>query len=417
MYKYFRPIFTAHSLTYLGTNVATSLISLLTIPILTHFLSPGQYGEMAIYLAISNGVLWCLELGLPIQRLYVRNHVAPERLSEDIGIFLGLYFISAIPILTLPFLFWETITAWAPIDPWLVMAALLNGCFLTYLTLSYGLWLISQCAFRYALFKVCVSILNLALVMLGLFWFSLGWKAVALGSLVSSLVVFLVSLRDILPRFNVKLRLTKEIIGRNLKTICTVIPLNMALAIVGNAGSLLVAYYASISEGGLYLFALQITAAIPLFYDGIASAILPYLVTVNRYATTRPVTRLALVSAYVTSVCLLTALLIFVIPYIIHWFFPASYSMAIPFITWLAIARCLGGISRPIVEMVIYKTDSLKQISGYYFLTSLMYVGVTILLIQHYGAAAAGIGLIFAYITRIVIILPFAVKMRRQKTL
>ncbi len=398
-----RVILGKNSLVYLSANIITSVVSVLLVLLLTRYLTPEEYGSLGIYLAITNVVLWCLGPGITIRRLYVSSHAKAESISEDLGVFLCLYSLIIILIIAVSLAFGEIIAGWSTIDLWLVVAAIINGFLVSYITVAHALWLMSQSAVLYAFFKILISLVNFGLTTLGVAYFASGWVSAALASLVASFIVVVLCLYIINQQFGIAFVINKVVMRRAIESFLPIIPLNISFAVIGNLGAILVSSYVGMRESGFYVFALQLTAAIPLLYDSIASAILPPLLSCNGSQPISQLRKVEIMFAYAVLLLLATAALILIVPFIINLVFPHVYSVAIPLVICLAIARCIGGIGRPIVEMVVYKKERLTDVAIYYLGVALIYVISTILLLHEYEAIGAAIGLLLGHALRVVV--------------
>jgi len=382
-----------HSAAYLAINILSSAVACVIFPLFTLVLSPAEYGTAGVYLAIIAAVASCLEYGLLVRRTYIQN-ANPSRLSEEICACVTLYFIATAILSASAFLLWNSISRGIPISRLWLMAALFTGFFQACLSLTFALWQISQFVRTYCSFKILFMLLNVLIALIGLFGFSLGWEALAWASLVPTLLTLSAAAWDAAHRYNLNWRLNVKTIAVTAKSIFALIPYRLSITVFAYAGPILVATYVNIAQSGLYILAFQICTVIGLGYESIISAIIPHVVVSEANPTSlKPVAKTKIMIVCIALVCCMSLFIALLAPPLIRLIFPAAYDGAIPYILWLSLARCFHGINRMAQEIIFFYTPGFSTISIFSLVVSLLYTGITVILLKVFGGIGGCIGL------------------------
>lgn len=385
------------SIIYALINIMPSGVALLVMPLITLRIAPAEYGIGGLYLSIITGFLVLMEYSLILRKAYIR-HDEGDRLSESLTACILIYALAVALLALLAMLSWERVEGFIPLSRGWILAALATAGMQAVLTLSFALLQIAQRVKHYCLLKLVFTLGYTGYALAGLFVFDMGWQALAFGSVLGTLSSAGVAAWRVRPLFRLRWLPRRAVFAQTLRSALALMPFRLALAIFTYGGVFLVAYAADTEQSGLYLFAFQICNIIALVYDSVLTAIVPTLVAHHSLSPSGPHaldarTRRRMAAGYVLLVCLSSLGLAAVAPFLIGFLFPSAYGAAVPFIAWIACARCFHGINRITQELSFFDTDHFRRIALVSLLCALCYVAATLLLLDRYGGIGAGMGL------------------------
>lgn len=179
---------------YLGSSVINKAIPFLLLPILTKYLSPEEYGILALYQVMISFVM-------PLIGMNMQNNITRNFFSKSKE-FVGKVVFNILVVLTITTLVVTTVISvylffggphfsipqrWIYALPVLAFMGMLNDCNLSILRNS-------KKPLIYGAFEISKTIIDLSLTILLIVVYSFDWEGKAIGMLVSTTVIGLVSL-------------------------------------------------------------------------------------------------------------------------------------------------------------------------------------------------------------------------------
>lgn len=383
------------SMIYAMINLLPSGVALLVMPFITMKMTPTEYGVSGLYLAIIAGMLSAIEFSLIVRKAYV-HHEQGEALSEALSACGAIYTLLIAGLILVAMAAWPLLASFVPLSRGWVLLALVTAGMQSVISLNLSLMQISLRVKLFCTMKLLFTFSYPAVALLCLFVLDMGWQSLAYASLCATVATVLVSGWRLKLAFGLHWVLGRERFVRTFQTILSLTPFRLALAIFTYAGPFLVAYAADTEQSGLYIFAFQICNVIGLVYDSILTAIVPHMVAhhkISKVDALDVATRRRLASGYILVVIIASLALALLSPLVVGLLFPESYQPALPFIGWIAVARCFHGINRINQELSFFDMDSFRRIAGVSLGAALAYVVVTLTLLRIYGPLGAGMGL------------------------
>ncbi len=388
-------ILALRSVIYAMINLLPSGVALAVMPFITLKMTPAEYGVAGLYLAIIAGMLSVMEFSLIVRKAYVQ-HEQGDRLSEALSA-CGATYTLMIGLLTLVVMLgWGWFAGFVPLSRGWVLMALMTAGMQAVIALNFSLLQISLRVKLYCYMKLVFTFGYPAFALAGLFWLDMGWRALAYASLLATAATVLFSGLKVKEAFGLHWVLGKPVFVSTVRSVLSLTPFRVALAIFTYAGPFLVAFAAGTEQSGLYIFAFQICNVIGLVYDSILTAIVPNMVAHHKQSKTHALSaamRQKLALGYVLTVCAAALGLAVIAPLLVGVLFPPAYQAAVPFIAWIALARGFHGINRINQELSFFDTDSFRRIALVSLFAALVYILVTLGLLKAYGPIGAGMGL------------------------
>lgn len=378
-----------NSLAYVLTNVINVSVPLLVLPILTRYLTPSDYGIVAIYQVIETIVF--LIIGLNTHSAIMVNFykISKEKLRIYIGNVFFILFITFIVALIISFiigLFIESIfsfpTSWLPV---VVIIALFQFVVLVNLTL----WRAEQKARSYSIMQITSSLFNLGLSVYLVVAIGMKWQGRILSILITYIIFGIVNIYLLRRRGYLKLNYKPEYIRDALKVSVPLIPHSLSGWIDNAIDRVLVTAMVGISTTGLYSVGYQVGMLIGMLSTAFNKAWTPFLF--QKLTENNPATKLKIVKftyLYFAVILLMALVLSLLAPFLLSIFVGPQFQSANKYIVWVAFAYALTGMYFMVTNYIFYvkKTHILAWIT---FGSALLYIGANYVLISLNGAVGA----------------------------
>ncbi len=356
---------------YVFSSFFERLIPFLLLPVLTRYLSPGDYGILATFFALV-GVMSSV-VGLNANQAVMRSYLDLNK-SE-----LGLYIAEAIKVTLLSFgvvLFFTSITAQSlhqiigvPVL-WVILSAVI--AFFNMMTLiRLHLWQMQYKAFIFALFRVGYSLVNILLSLLFVVVLTWGWVGRADARLLSVVLfgfiaIFLLTKGEHL-RFQVKphIKYMKDI----LKVGVPLIPHVLAFTIIGATDRFFLSAMVGPAATGIYSVGYIFGAAVGILHAAFYQAWQPFALEKINYNSEK--TNIKLVKftyLYFVSAIIFGLVYSLVIPYISVLVVGAAFVDSSKFIFWIVMGYTSLGLYRMVANFVFYEKKN--YLLGYATVTS-----------------------------------------------
>lgn len=385
------------SVLYAVINILPSAVGLVVMPFITHKITPSEYGMAGLYLSIIAGVLVSMEFSVIVRKAYVRFNQG-DALSERLCACICVYSCLILAVIVAGMACWPWVSEVIPLSRAWVLAALFAAMLQALFALALSLLQMAVRVKPYCFLKLLYTFSYTGFALFGLFALQMGWKALATGSLLATVLTVFTALGYVRHVFQLRWVLTRAGLRAMAGEIVSLMPFRMALAIFTYGGPFLIVYVSNTEQSGLYLFAFQICNVIALVYDSTLTALIPYMVAHGKSPFVLDArTRRGLAMAYGLMVCMASAGLALVAPFLVGLLFPDAYGAALPFIGWIALARCFHGINRIHQELSFYGTDNFRRVAVASLCCALIYAPAALVLMGMYGPVGAAMGLAFGH--------------------
>lgn len=330
---------------YLGSSTVNRAIPFLLLPILTRYLTPDQYGMLALFQV-------CLIFLTPLVDLNISQNIARKffKLSKDD---LAKYVSNILLVLLSSFSIVLALTAgvvlvtdnvlaipekWLMVIPVMALMNMVNKCNLVILVQE-------RKPFQFGLFEIGSAIVNTAVSLVLVIGYHQGWQGRSSGLLVTSIVLGIIGFgymqkrKYVLP--SIDLSSVKEILAVSMPTI----PHVLGIVLIGFSDRLFVNWLVGTSAVGLYDVGYKIGMITMIVSDAFMRTWSPWFfekISSNDQDTKLTIVRrsylfiigLLLLAGFVT----IGAHLVF--PYLLD----EAFSSADVFVMWIALAYAIRGI-------------------------------------------------------------------------
>lgn len=396
------------SLIYTLTDAVNKAVPFLILPILTHYLLPSEYGIVSNY----NVYIYILTifLGLNLNGTVAVNfyRIEKDKLAAYMFNVLLILFGSFWICLLLVTVFYNPIYTFLQVPYFYVIAGLFISFAQMITSINLELWQLEGKPLKFGIYQITQTILNLALTLILLMAFNLGWKGRIWAMGGATFIYGIFSLLFMIKRGYLKVRFEKEYIVDALKFGVPLLPHALSIWIRTAMDRLLLTKFYGTAETGLYSTGFQFALLISFITLAFNNAYIPYLYkNLNEeddsdQLKNRKTKIVKFTYVYMAGLIVMGVLFTFFSFFVVNHFLSEKYILAKAYIPWAMISQVFQGMYLMFVCYIFYikKTAQLAWIT---FSCSLLQVGLSYWLIQRVGPLGA------AYSTTIVSFLNFAV--------
>lgn len=346
------------SATYLVSNVLNAAIPFALLPVLTRYLSPTEYGEVAMFQTLLGALSAFVGLNVvgAAGRKFYDGHFRDDELKHFIAVCLQILLASSVIVVFFIFPFRQKFASWLGLQPqWVLWAVFVSAASIV-VQLRLGQWQVRNQAQHYGALQVSQSALNMLLSVIFVVVFLEGaagrissqvWTA----GLSAILALFLLKRDDLLSFWVWKPVYLKEA----LKFGVPLIPHIGGAFLITSIDRFVINVEMGLAETGIYMVAVQVTAAAGLVYSAINNAYVPWLferLARDKIDEKRQIVRYTYIWFVVI---LLGAALAFLIgPWLVKLIAGEQYSQAGDVIGWLALGQAFGGMYLMVTNYIFY---------------------------------------------------------------
>ncbi len=382
------------SATYLISNLLNAAIPFALLPILTRYLSPTEYGEVAIFqtlLGALSAFVGVNVVGAAGRKYYDRCLVENE-LKYFIAACLQILMVSGIIVFAVIFGFKEQLSALLGLNSQWILMAVFVSIVSVIVQLRLGQWQVRKEAQYYGALQVLQSALNMLLSLIFVVLMLQGaagrlaaqvWTAGA-----SAMLALILLKRDDLLSFWIW---KPNHLTEALKFGIPLIPHVGGAFLIASVDRFIIKGELGLAETGVYMVAVQLTAAAGLVFSAINNSYVPWLF--ERLEQDRPDENRQIVRYTYAWFCILLvcAILAFYIgPWLVKLIAGEKYAQAGDVIGWLALGQAFGGMYLMVTNYVFFsKRTGLLSLAT--ITSGLINIGLLFLLIRLLGLKGAAI--------------------------
>lgn len=383
--------------TYFLFNLLSALIPIFSLPLLTQYLSPTDYGIFTTFTIISMfiGNMFRLELNMALKREYVENQDGFSPYISSAFIFSSLLLIPYCIILLLMFPFVDSLFG-IPIF-WVFLIVLL-AYFRSQIINLHHLWQITNRALPYGVWGLLGTFFTYAIAVLLLFIKGGDWQVRAWGEWFVGFISFPIALYYLRKNYKLRWVFDLKILSKMLKYSLPLLPTTLMAYIFMVSDRIFISEFSGMHELGLYSVALQLSASVELVFRALLPAweawVFTQLGSINKQAIRMIFNRLFMLGVLgVLMMMLMPQVLEFLMPYLTD----NSFSMAERFLFPCLLAMTCAGFFKlsktPLIFMRRTSTVAYINIIMIIFNFVGMYVFVS-----KWGAIGAAYALSLTYV-------------------
>lgn len=348
----------AGSAIYLVSNILNAIIPFALLPILTRYLTPEEYGEVAMFQTLIGALAAFVGLsvrGTAVRKFYDSN-LGENELAEFIGACVQILLITSLISLAVFAAFIGQFSNWLGLDKQWVMLAVLVTAANALIQLRLGQWQVRKQAVKYGVLQISRSlmdfVLTLGLVVLFLKGVDGRLSAQVLAPITFALLaVWLLKRNNLLKVFSWRPDYIREV----LKFGVPLIPHVGGAFLLASVDRFVINSELGLAQTGIYMVAAQFAMALTLVFDAVNKAYVPWLferLKNNSHAEKRQI----VLFTYGWYVLILAgaALAFLVGPWLVTFVAGPEYAEAGEVIGWLAFGHVFGGMYLMVTNYIFF---------------------------------------------------------------
>jgi len=382
---------------YTLSSVISSAIPFFLLPVLTRFLSPEDYGIVAMYTLLLSitSVFTGLSVHGAINRAYFDNSV--KHYKEYIWNCLIILIISSLFTLILYFLLRNQISKWTGIPKeWIWTVVLIS--FFQFIILSLlAVYQARMQSKKYMYFQVSIASLNICLSLFFVVLLLMKWEGRILAQIVSTVLIGLLA-SFILIKEHIYFKLNAKYIKHSLQFGIPLIPYTLGGMLMTLSDRFIINRLLGTKEVGIYMVGLQLGTILGILSDAFNKAYAPWLfskLNVNNDVVKEKIIKFT----YLYFICIillaffLNAIIVYLLPMIIGEKFLQSKNIII----WILLGNAFNGMYYMVTNYIfyVYKTYLLAIIS---FFVGIVNVPLTYFFVRLNGIVGASISYMLSMI-------------------
>jgi O-antigen/teichoic acid export membrane protein len=377
------------------SNILNAAIPFALLPILTRYLSPAEYGEVAMFTTLVGalGAFVGLNVVGAAGRKYFDGDHGRDELRHFIAACLQILLVSSAVAFVVIFVFRSRIAGWLGLQShWILWAVFMCSVSMV-VQLRLGQWQVRKQARQYGAMQISQSVVNMVLSLLlvvvllqgaggritAQLWVAGIFAAVALALLQrDGLLGFLV----FSPRY------LKEALAFGVP----LIPHIGGIFLLSSVDRFVINAELGLAETGVYMVAVQLAGAMALVFDAINKAYVPWLferLKRDDYEEKRQIVRYTY--AWFILVLLGAALAFVIGPRLVTLIAGQQYAQAGEVIGWLALGQAFGGMYLMVTNYIFYsKRTGLLSLAT--ITSGIINIMLLLVLVKLFGITGAAVG-------------------------
>jgi O-antigen/teichoic acid export membrane protein len=374
---------------YTVASTINSAIPFFLMPVLTRYMSPDDYGIVAMF-----GVLLGLTLpftGLNVDSSIQRQYYEKKKieLSVYIGNCLLILICSSALIFLIFYLFAEPISKLSSFPKswlWVVIAVSISQ-FITFINLT--LWQVQLKSRTYCSYQIAQTILNVGLSI----WFVVGlgmaWQGRIQAQLFTMIAFGCLGLFLLHKGGWIKLTFSKIYIYNALSFGLPLVPHVLGGAMMTMTDRFFITNMVGLTSTGLYSVGCQVGMVISLIETSFNRAYVPWLFE-RLKKNKRDINEMIVKVTYVYFFCLIVIVLglSMIAPWFLSFFVGEEFAGANVYVFWIALAYAFSGMYKMVVNYIFY-VQKTYFLAGITFFCGLMNVVLNYFFIKRNGAVGA----------------------------
>lgn len=385
--------FLAGSAVYLFSNILNAAIPFTLLPVLTRYLTPEEYGEVAMFQTLLGALMAFIGLSMHAAagRKFYDGHLGEEDLKEFVGSCLQILTITTAVTAAVLLTFQGQFSKWLGLDQqWILLAALVTaGNVIVQIRL--GQWQVRKKAKSYGVLLVSKSLLNVGLSIALVVAFLQGSDGRILGQGVAVALFAVVALwllkRDNLLTFTVW---RPGYIKEALKFGVPLIPHVGSMFLLTTVDRFVINSELGLAQAGIYMVAVQFGMTLSLVFDAVNKAYVPWLyerLERNDEAEKYQIVRYTY--AWYVFILLGAGLAFLIGPPVVLFVAGEQYEESASLIGWLVLGQVFGGMYHMLTSYIFYskKTGLLSFVTLISGILNLALLSVLVPILGLVGAA------------------------------
>lgn len=393
----------AGSAVYLISNILNAVVPFALLPVLTRYLSPEEYGEVAMFQTFFGALTVFIGLSLhgAAGRKFYDGNLDDNDLKEFIGACFQILLITTLTAFGLLFIFGGIFSNWLGLEPKWVLLAALTAAATVIAQIRLGQWQVRKKAKPYGALQVSRSLLNVALSLIFVVTFLIGPDGRIIAQIIVAAIFALLALwllrRDSLLRFFVW---RPDYIREALRFGVPLVPHVGGMFLLTTVDRFVINAELGLAEAGVYMVAVQFGMTLSLVFDAINKAYVPWLferLKRDKKGEKRQIVQYTY--AWYVFILFGAALSFPIGPWLVTLVAGPEYARAGDVIGWLVLGQVFNGMCLMVTNYIFFskRTGLLSVVSIFSGLVNFV---LLFILVRHVGLEGAAYAFCFSMVIR-----------------
>ncbi|MGR6759138.1 lipopolysaccharide biosynthesis protein [Aeromonas veronii] len=391
-----------NSTIYLASNILNALVPFLLLPILTRYLTPDEYGQIAMFQTLITGLAALTGLnavGAANRKFYDKHDASALALFN--GTCLHILLLSSLTLGVVCFFLSAELSQWLNIPTSWVYFALVISSANFIIQFRLGQWQIRERAVSFGVMQVSQSVLVLILSLALIIGFQQG-AAGRVDALMATSVVYaglglLLLYRD---RLLVLLPLKKAFFKEALSFGGPLVPHVVGIFLLSSIDRFFINRQLGVAEAGIYMLGVQLSLGMAVVFDAINKALVPWLFRTLSDNNQHQLQQLVKFTYFFFVIVAGLGGVSFIVgPWVVTWIAGPEYQRATTVIGWLCLGQAFGGMYLMVTNYLFFykKTMLLSLVT---VCCGLLNIFLLLFLIDDFGIVGVAIAFSIAMFIR-----------------
>ena len=379
-----------HSFVFVFVDIINKSIPFLLLPILTHYLSPADYGIIASFNSLIS--ILAVFIGLSVHGAVNVNFYKLSK--EDLGSFIGnvvlILIASTIIVSIIVYLFRFPLEDYLKFPwQWFFAAVVMSlGSFLV--TINLTLWIAEQEPKKFGAFNILDTILKLGMSLWFVVIMLMDWRGRVIAMVIGTIIMSILSLIILWRRGYLKFNYSPEHIKDALNFGIPLVPHQLGSWLKNGAVILILVSIIGTSSTGLYDIGFKIASILSFVFMAFNKAYQPFLFRKLKENPTFDIKASIVKQAYFFMAAMMLGAVVMTLfaPYLISVFLDPKFADSYIYVGYLAFAFVFQGMYLIVVSYIFYEKKT-KYLAYITFVVSVVHIILAYALIQNYGALGA----------------------------
>ncbi len=387
-----------HIFSYSAANMVNAALPFLLLPLLTSYLSPGDYGKLSlVQLMTSLSFPFIL---LNIHSLFVLEYskLSPAEFGRFVSSMVWIP-LGAFALLELLFiLFHSPLSAAFKIPSEWVLCVPLFALMQSIPTMLPVIFQAKKEPLNYAKFKISLTLANFAFTLVFIVSLGMGWEGRILGIAAAYALFSLIGLAVLRSLGYLELYVSRDTLKEALRFGIPLLPHTLAGILLAMSDKLFLANMMGVHEVGLYSVAFQVAGGILIVMTSVNQAWMPHLYEQLNASPSAGTKILIVGQTYKVALAMAAFTLVFIalVPLVYRFFIGENYQGGVVLSQVLSVAFLLQGFYFIVTNYIFYvkKTYLLSIVTT---LSLLLLWGLNYFFILRYGVIGSAYALVCGY--------------------
>lgn len=387
-----------NSIVYLSSSFVNKSVPFLLLPIITAYLSPEEYGKLAIFMIFIS--VYNALIGMSLQTNISKNYfkVTKEELAQYIGNIFILLIASMVIYLMISVVFYLLWESFFSIPTWLFLMIPFLSAFNMVNTLNLTILRNEQRAYMFGIFEVSNTVIKMGTTVLLLIVVGLGWYSQVFGVLVGAIIFSIIGVLYILQRGYIHFIFDKKKIKSILHISLPLIPHVLAASVISMSDRLFIEQMVGLEAVGVYAVGYSFGMVVMLFSDAFIKAWGPWFYkSLAEPTDSKKVKIVKYTYIYIIGMFLLAIGISMFAEFVLPYMVTEKFYDARQYIFWVALGYAVRGVYQIFFPYLVHiNRTSFLAIST--VLAAVVNLVLNYIFIRYYGAIGAAYATLGAFL-------------------